>query len=664
MIWRAVFFCTMFGLSYLGVNLEAAWNGDSVVVDSETSPAPLDSPVSQRHLLNTSSSSSGGCKDDTSEKFPKRLKDGDEWQVALWLLLVLYMFLALAIVCDEYFVASLEVICSEDMLNLGDDVAGATFMAAGGSAPELFTSFIGTFQDSAVGFGTIIGSAVFNVLFVIAVCVMASKEVLELTWWPLFRDSMYYSLSLGVLALFFSGISDGEIEWWEAAILLSMYFGYVTLMAFNQNIYGAIMERYLGKEGWEEERKRLEQEEDPSFVRPSLFRAGVVSLLTSDKDLATTTGVHVVAKIKGDVYMTFGEVDSDGDGMISNADLHALFQKMEITVNDEDLTKLQDELDINKNGFISREDFASWYAKSEARLDKEMEECFKMYDQDNNGFIDSSELEAMMIKLSLLPISKKDVEEAMSELDTNKDQKISWEEFSAWYRTSLYFREAKFQAQEMEDETGDPLEWPAEGGCRSKSLYILCLPLNLVLAYTVPNAAAPGETFGISNHKWCWYSFVASIMWIGVFSFFMVTGAEICGDTAGIPASIMGLTFLAAGTSVPDLLSSVVVAIKGKGDMAVSSSIGSNIFDVLIGLPLPWLAYNAVYAKSVCVQAESLGDSILILMAMLLAVVLIVKLNDWKMTKSLGIAMFILYILFMAQSLLRDKELICSGGCF
>ena len=37
---------------------------------------------------------------------------------------------------------------------------------------------------------------------------------------------------------------------------------------------------------------------------------------------------------------------------------------------------------------------------------------------------------------------------------------------------------------------------------------------------------------------------------------------------------VVGLTFLAAGTSVPDLLSSVIVAKQGKGDMAVSSSIG------------------------------------------------------------------------------------------
>lgn len=62
-----------------------------------------------------------------------------------------YTFLALAIICDEFFVPSLEVICEE--FEIDDDVAGATLMAAGGSAPELFTSFIGTFLAKSVSSG-------------------------------------------------------------------------------------------------------------------------------------------------------------------------------------------------------------------------------------------------------------------------------------------------------------------------------------------------------------------------------------------------------------------------------------------------------------------------------------------------------------------------------
>lgn len=53
----------------------------------------------------------------------------------------LYMFCAITIICDDYFVPVLDVIC--DRCNLQSDVAGATFMALGSSAPELFASVIG-----------------------------------------------------------------------------------------------------------------------------------------------------------------------------------------------------------------------------------------------------------------------------------------------------------------------------------------------------------------------------------------------------------------------------------------------------------------------------------------------------------------------------------------
>ena len=56
---------------------------------------------------------------------------------------IFYTFWGLAIVCDDYFVASLEEI--SEQLNLSADVAGATFMAAGSSAPELFASMMGVF---------------------------------------------------------------------------------------------------------------------------------------------------------------------------------------------------------------------------------------------------------------------------------------------------------------------------------------------------------------------------------------------------------------------------------------------------------------------------------------------------------------------------------------
>merc|ERR550514_1289661 len=105
-------------------------------------------------------------------------------------------------------------------------------MAAGGSAPEFFTSLISALQipTTATGFGTVVGSAVFNVLFVIAMCALFSKEVLALTWWPLFRDCVYYAISLSILATFFAcdqgpgypyacSTEKGYITYYEAIIL-------------------------------------------------------------------------------------------------------------------------------------------------------------------------------------------------------------------------------------------------------------------------------------------------------------------------------------------------------------------------------------------------------------------------------------------------------------
>jgi sodium/potassium/calcium exchanger 2 len=149
--------------------------------------------------------------------------------IILHILGIVYMFCGLALVCDEFFVPSLEIIT--DKLNIPDDVAGATFMAAGGSAPEFFTSLFGVFfARNSVGFGTIVGSAVFNILFVIGIVGIVSRSILPLAWWPLFRDTTFYAVALAVLIAFFQ---NGLIEWYESLILFFVYVAYILFMFIN-----------------------------------------------------------------------------------------------------------------------------------------------------------------------------------------------------------------------------------------------------------------------------------------------------------------------------------------------------------------------------------------------------------------------------------------------
>jgi len=128
----------------------------------------------------------------------------------------------------------------------------------------------------------------------------------------------------------------------------------------------------------------------------------------------------------------------------------------------------------------------------------------------------------------------------------------------------------------------------------------------------------------------------------------------VVSNTLQIPPAVSAVTVLAAGTSIPDLLSSYIVARKGEGDMAVSSSIGSNIFDVTVGLPLPWLTYCAAKQTKVTVSAGSIAFSLLVLIAMLALVISTIMACKWKLTKPLGWCMLLFYVVFVVQDLLNN----------
>jgi K+-dependent Na+/Ca+ exchanger-like protein len=629
--------------------------------------------------------------------YPIALEDGG---IALYILGVLYLFVGLAIVCDEFFVPALEELVEH--VGCSDDVAGATFMAAGGSAPELFTSAVGTFSvpPSAVGFGTIVGSAVFNVLFVIGMCAIFSREVLHLTWWPLARDCSYYIISLLVLAVLFNSgatfdADDGKgerlhsnaIEIWESAVLLAMYGGYVFIMANNVKLYD-IVNNCLSKKQTQivpasdtvtatpsspgVEARRMSAftsidtlgKVDPSktrkqisaFLSPATFRAGVLQLLISQKGFMDRVERLVISGITGNVVQTFNQIDSDGSGSIDQTELRTLLDSLcfpngEGKVSDAQVNEALRDIDTNSDSQISLEEFRAWYDVSEHRVRAEAKELFDQIDVEKSGSIWRSNIVQLIEKLGG-DTSEEAVNKLWTEAAGSSDAKeLEFEAFGTWYESSMLFqdkiKEMK-QAAEEEEEEHEPLDLTFPKGTKERIIYLLLSPLTFSLAYTVPDVRNP------ARKKWFMVTFCLAIMWVGIYSFFMVEFATLIGNHIGINPIVMGLTFLAAGTSIPDLLTSVIVARQGLGDMAVSSSIGSNIFDVLVGLPLPWFLFSCIKKKPVSVEADSLFVSILILVAMIFAVIVTIVLSGWKMTKMLGYVMFILYAVYIVIALIRE----------
>ena len=103
--------------------------------------------------------------------------------------------------------------------------------------------------------GTIVGSAAFNVLFVIALCALISTTVCELDAYPIVRDAGFYCIAVAVL---FVIIYDQRVYWYEALALVLLYFVYVMILKFNDRISRAIR----GNSSNQSHRKSLEQQSE------------------------------------------------------------------------------------------------------------------------------------------------------------------------------------------------------------------------------------------------------------------------------------------------------------------------------------------------------------------------------------------------------------------
>ncbi|NXM35031.1 NCKX1 protein, partial [Oxyruncus cristatus] len=585
-----------------------------IYVDAEPA-VPLTTPVDTTPQQENASESHPDKKTPHESKgeYPQDLFSVEErrqgW-VVLHIFGMMYVFVALAIVCDEYFVPALGVITEK--LQISEDVAGATFMAAGGSAPELFTSLIGVFiSHSNVGIGTIVGSAVFNILFVIGTCALFSREILHLTWWPLFRDISFYIVDLLMLILFFL---DSVIDWWESLLLLTAYATYVFTM--KQNV---LLEQWVKQEL----NKKL------SAVQAASAEHGRKKSTGAAADDGTKKPPDV-RKLQPGPALQRGS---------SSASLHnsqmrgTIFQLMIHTLDPLAEAKLKDRVDILSN-----------MAKTKAKAET----------LDEQGPQPEEEEKKAPSTIQVTPARAPEPSKAPQKEDAPQDgQPPSSSDSSE--DSSSESEEDSDEDSTDDDENDEPLslEWPETR--KKQAIYLFLFPIVFPLWSTLPDVRNP------DSKKFFVITFFGSILWIAVFSYLMVWWAHQVGETIGISEEIMGLTILAAGTSIPDLITSVIVARKGLGDMAVSSSVGSNIFDITVGLPVPWFLFSVFNGLSpVAVSSNGLFCAIVLLFLMLLFVIISIAVCKWKMNKMLGLTMFALYFVFLIISvMLEDKIISC-----
>lgn len=138
--------------------------------------------------------------------------------------------------------------------------------------------------------------------------------------------------------------------------------------------------------------------------------------------------------------------------------------------------------------------------------------------------------------------------------------------------------------------------------------------------------------------------FVISIIVIAGLSYALVESATVLATELRINPTIIALTVLAAGISIPDLMASVIVAKQGRGDMAIANGVGSNIFDILFALGIPWTINILLTRNNVHVGTENLYSSVFLLFATVIAVFFVLALKKWEIGRRAGILLILLYV--------------------
>ncbi|XP_071753851.1 sodium/potassium/calcium exchanger 3-like [Centroberyx gerrardi] len=533
------------------------------------------------------------------------LKQRRQGAVLLHVLCAVYMFHALAIVCDVYFVPSLEKI--SENLQLSEDVAGATFMAAGSSAPELFTSLIGVFITKGdLGVGTIVGSAVFNILVIIGICGIFSGQPISLSWWPLFRDSVFYILSIVVLILV---IYDEKVIWWETILLISMYGIYILIMKFNRSLCSWV-ERHCSRGG------------QPCLS--SLRRTTAVGHIGDcDTDMVPLKPDSCVVAGQDSGVVMVDELLSLHPHQLSFSEASL---RLLITPHFPPFTRLRmaGRMVINERQRLIRARGGPEEAGGTG--EEGGAGAGGPWGRENGAAAEG--------------------DRPPPEGEREREKEVGGETGGGGAQPKEEEEEEEEQEEEEDDKSPfKPFVFPDSWCARLK--WLVSWPVSVLLHCSVPDCTLP------QWERWYLLTFLSSTLWIALFSYLMVWMVTIISFTLGIPEVIMGITFLAAGTSVPDCMASLIVARQGMGDMAVSNSIGSNIFDVLLGLGFPWALRTLIvnYGSVVYINSKGLVYSVILLLASVTLTVLSVHLNRWRLDRRLGLCLILLYAIFLLCSI-------------
>ena len=152
----------------------------------------------------------------------------------------------------------------------------------------------------------------------------------------------------------------------------------------------------------------------------------------------------------------------------------------------------------------------------------------------------------------------------------------------------------------------------------------------------------------ISNKRPMWLTIIIGLIGLGAIVYggdLVVNSASAVALSLGMSENLIGLTIVAIGTSLPELVTSVMAMKKGENDIAVGNVLGSNIFNMLL------IIGSAAIINPMTVSMFAMIDLVFIIVTLLIFIALTYKkqeVNKWN-----GIIFIIIYVSYIIYTIIR-----------
>ncbi len=173
-------------------------------------------------------------------------------------------------------------------------------------------------------------------------------------------------------------------------------------------------------------------------------------------------------------------------------------------------------------------------------------------------------------------------------------------------------------------------------------LLLFLIFIGMTVRDALVNRIQSNEEFEVLSPLRCVVYIIGGLAAIVFGGDLVVDNASKIAASFGLSQNLIGLTIVALGTSLPELVTSVVASRKGENGLAIGNVIGSNLFNILMVLAL------SAAISPITINPLSVQDTILLLVATVITLILCRRKNEIsRMDGAVMVGMYAAYMIFI-----------------